>query len=326
MNRRDTVLALLALGAVPLAARAQEPRRIGVLSNGMFRRDNWGGVAFLSAMKEFEYQEGRDFIYDYRPWDRPDQIADQVRDLVRLKAAVIVAQSPPSIVAAKSVTDSVPIVMVMSAEPVATGLVRSLGRPGGNLTGLTWDHGFETNLKSLELLKEALPNMRRVALIWDATDSVHPIYAKYFEKAAPQIGVKFVSVAVRTADDLEPAFAQIRREKADALIVLPSAQLTVPRRGAIMALATRDQIPTLALITIAQSLYPGALLHYGPNLESTPHRAARYVHQIFRGVKPTELPIEQPDKYDLFVDLKVARSLGIKIPQSILVRADRVIE
>jgi putative ABC transport system substrate-binding protein len=330
MNRRDSVLALLALGTAPLTlpVLAQEPRRIGVLTGAgaSFNRDKWGGIAFVGAMKDLGYHEGRDFIYDARVWDRQDQIADHVRDLVRLRAAVIVAQSPPSIVAAKSVTDSVPIVMLFSAEPVAMGLVRSLGRPGGNLTGLTWDHGFETNLKSLELLKEVLPNMRRVALMWDATDSAHPIYAKYFEKAAPQIGLRLVSVAVRTADDFEPAFAQMRRKKADALIVLPSAQLTVPRRDAIMALAVRDRIPTLALITILQLSYPGALLHYGPNLESTPRRAARYVHQIFRGAKPSELAIEQPDKYDLFVDLKVARSFGIKVPHSVLIRADRVTE
>jgi putative ABC transport system substrate-binding protein len=328
MNRRDTVLALLALGAVPitLPAMAQEPRRVGVLQNrgSGFTRDKWAGIAFLGAMKEFGYQEGRDFIYDFRPWDRPDQIGDQVRDLVRLKAAVIIAASPPTIVAAKSVTDSVPIIMVFSADPVATGLVRSLGRPGGNITGLTWDHGFETNLKALEVLKETLPKMKRVALMWDATDSVHPIYARYYEKAASQLRVEMVSLGVRTADDFEPAFAQIRKDKAEALIVVPSAQLTVRRREAIMALATRDRIPTVA--TLVTTLFPGALLHYGPNLESTPRLAARYVHQIFNGAKPSELPIEQPDRYDLFVDLKAARSLGIKVPQSILLRADRVIE
>jgi putative ABC transport system substrate-binding protein len=328
MNKRDTVLALLALGAAPvtLPAMAQEPRRVGVLHNrgSGFTRDKWAGIAFLSTMNELGYQEGRDFIYDFRPWDRPDQIADQVRDLVRLKAAVIIAASPPTIVAAKSVTDSVPIVMVFSAEPVATGLVRSLHRPGGNITGLTWDHGFETNLKALELLKETLPKMKRVALMWDATDSVHPVYAKYYEKAASQLGVKMLSLGVRTADDFEPAFAQIRRGNAEALIVVPSAQLTVLRREAIMALATRDRIPTVA--TLVTTLFSGALLHWGPNLESTPRRAARYVHQIFKGAKPGELPIEQPDKYDLFVDLKVARILGVKVPPSILVRADRVIE
>lgn len=328
MNRRDTVLALLALGAAPitLPAMAQEPRRVGVLYSrgGGFNRDKWAGIAFVSAMKDLGYEEGRDYIFDDRPWDRADQIPGYVRDLVRLKAAVIIAASPPTIVAAKSVTDSVPIVMAFSAEPVATGLVRSLDRPGGNLTGLTWDHGFETNLKALELLKETLPKMQRVALMWDATDSVHPIYAKYFEQAAPQLNLRLVSLGVRTADDFEPAFAQFRREKAEALIVLPSAQLTVPRREAIMALATRDRIPTLGLnVSI---LYPNALLHYGPNLESTPRRAARYVHQIFKGAKPGELAIEQPDKYDLFVDLKAAQILGVKVPPSILVRADRVIE
>lgn len=330
MKRRRTILAILALGAAPMAlqVRGQEPRRIGVLQHrgGSFNRDNWGGIAFVAAMKELGYQEGRDYIYDDRRWDRPEQIPDHVRDLVRLKAAVIIAAAPPSIVAAKSVTDSVPIVMAFSAEPVAMGLVRSLGRPGGNLTGLTWDHGFEAAAKAVELLKETLPKIGRVAVMWDATDTAHPIYARHFEKAAQQLGIKFVSLGVRTFSDLEPAIAQIRREKADALIVLPSAQLLLPRREALMALATKDRIPTLAAYAIVQTRYPGALLHYGPNLESTPRRAARYVHQIFKGAKAGELPIEQPDKYDLFVDLKAAQSLGIKVPPSILARADRVFE
>lgn len=333
MKRRDTVAALLALGAAPLAsfaqlAHAQEPRRLGVIHyrGGSFNRDKWAAIALVSALKDYGYLEGRDYIFDDRRWVQVDEIADHVRDLVRLNATVILAVSPPTIVAAKSVTDSVPIIMAYSAEPVATGLVRSLARPGGNLTGLTWDHGFETNVKSLELVKETLPKVRRVAVMWDATDSVHPIYARYFEQGAPQLGLTALSVPVRTVEDLQGAFAQMRQDRADALIVLPSAQLTVPRREAVMAFANKERLPTLALQTVVTLEFPGALLHYGPNLESVPRRAARYVHQIFKGAKPGELPIEQPDKYDLWVDVKAAKYLGIKVPRSILARADRVIE
>ena len=217
------------------------------------------------------------------------------------------------------------------SDPHRHGLFCTAGRnraraQPSNLTGFTWDHGYETNVKSLELLKETLPQIRRVAVMWDATDTVHPIYARYFEQGAPRLGLKAVSIPVRSVEDLDAAFAGMRKEKVDALIVLPSAQLTVPRREAIMALASRDRMPTLALQTVATLEFYGALLHYGPNLESTPRRAARYVHQIFKGAKPSELPIEQPDKYDLWVDLKAAQTLGVKVPQSILGRADRVIE
>jgi putative ABC transport system substrate-binding protein len=328
MKRREAILVLLGLASAvgPLAARAQSPRRIGVLHrpDGCFIPGRPCAQAFVGAMKELGYTEGRDYIYDFREWQTPEQIPDLARDLVRQNASVIVTAAPPSIMGAKSVTASVPIVFAFSAEPVAIGLVRSLARPGGNLTGLTWDHGFESTAKAMEVLKETLPDIRRVAVLWDATDSVHPIYTRYFEKAAAQKGLAFLSLAVRTAEDFEPAFARYRQEKADALIVTPSAQLTLPRRDALMALAARDRVPALG--AIVTSLFPNALLHYGPNHDSAPRRLASYVDRILKGAKPGELPIEQPDKYDLIVDLKVARALGITIPQSILLRADRVIE
>ena len=275
-------------------------------------------------MKELGYVEGRHYIYDFKEWQSLAQIEDLVRDLVRQNVALIIAAAPPSIMGAKNVTTTVPIVFAYSAEPVAIGLARSLARPGGNLTGLTWDHGFEFTVKAMELLKETLPTIRRVAALWDGTDSVHPIYAKYYEKAALQMGVNFISLEVRTADDFEPAFARSRQQKADALIVLPSAQLTLPRRDEVMALASREKLPTLGANVV--SLFPNAMLHYGPNHANTPRRLASYVDRIIKGGNPGELPIEQPDKYDLVVDLKVAKELGIKVPGSILVRADRVIK
>lgn len=318
---------LFATGAllVALNARAQAPKRIAVVAfrGSLMNRENIGGVAFIAAMNELGYRNGRDYVFGDRPWQQQEEIPGMVRELVRLKTDVIIAATPPSILAAKNGTDRIPIIMMYSAEPVAMGLVRSLNRPGGNLTGLTWDHGFQTNHKALELLKETLPKMRRVALLWDATDSAHPVYAKYYEKAAPQLGLTLISVPVRTAD-FEPAFAQMRKQRAEALVLLPSAQITVPHRNAIMALVTRDRIPTL--VTIIGRDYPDALLFHGPNLATMPRRAAAFVDRIFKGAKPADLPIEQPDKYDFVVDLRTARKLGITVPQSVLVRADRVIE
>ena len=327
MKRRDAVLALLALAAPTRAWPQALPRarRVGVISwsGSLMDRTSAGGRDFLAGMKDLGYVEGRDFVYDERYWHSQDKAPDLVRELVRLKTDVIIAAGPPSIVAAKAVTDQVPIVMMYSAEPVAMGLVRSLNAPGGNLTGLTWDHGFESSLKALELVKEALPRARRAALLWDATDSVHPVYARYFERAASRVHLDFLSTPVRRMEDIEPALGGLRKARVDALIVLPSGQLTVPKRREILALAMRDRIP--ALFAYIGRDAPDALLQFGPNLARMPRRAAAYVDRILKGSKPSDIPIEQPDKYDLVVDLTAARKLGITVPQSLLLRADRVI-
>jgi putative ABC transport system substrate-binding protein len=326
---RRRLLVLGALAAVPTLGSPQavpRARRVGVISwsGSLMDRTSPGGRDFLASMKDRGYVEGRDFVYEERYWHNQDKAADLVRDLVRLKIDVIIAAGPPSIVAAKSVTGEVPIVMMYSAEPVAMGLVKSLNAPGGNLTGLTWDHGFESSLKALEIVKEALPRARRVALVWDATDPVHPVYARYFEKAASRVKLDLLSTPVRRLEDLAPAIASIRKARVDALIVLPSGQLTVPRRREILALAMRDRIP--ALFAYIGRDAPDALLQFGPNLANMPRRAAAYVDRILKGAKPSDLPIEQPDKYDLVVDLTAARKLGITVPQSLLLRADRVIK
>jgi len=329
MNRRDAILTFLALGAsgTPFTVVAQSPRRIGAIHNrgGALSREQWVGTGFVAAMKELGYQEGRDYVYDFRGWQRSEEIPALVRELIAGKAELIIAASPPSIAGAKSVTDRVPIVMMFSANPIAIGLARSLSRPGGNVTGLTWDHGFETYAKQLELFKETLPRIRRVALMWDTTpDSTHDIYVKYYERAAPRLGLALIPVGLGEVANIGPAFEKMRNEKAEALIILPSAQITVPHREAIMALVARDRVP--ALSGIVRPLFEGALYHSAPNFSDNPRRVAAFVDRIFKGAKPGDLPIEQPTKYDFIVDQRVARKLGIVVPQSVLVRADRVIE
>ena len=327
-HRRRRLMGLLggSLAAAALPALGQAPRRVGLVqfTGGLMNRDKRGGIAFLAAMRELGYREGRDYILDERQWRKQEEVPGLVRELVRLKTDVIIAAAPPSIVGAKAVTDKVPIVMMYTAEPVAMGLVQSLNRPGGNLTGLTWDHGFETNLKALELLKETLPALRRVALLWDATDSVHPVYAGYFEKAAPQLGLVLISAPLRQTSDFEPAFARMREQKADALVILPSGQITIPNAPALLALAARERMPTL--FSAIGREFADVLLYYGPNLSNAPRRAAAYVDRILKGANPAEMPIEQPEKYDLIVDLRTARKLGISVPHAVMVRADRVIE
>ena len=325
MNRRRFLIALAAAGAVA-AARAQAPRRVGIVHGtaSYFSAAHPVRAEFLAAMKELGYRDERDCVFDFREWKHPDEIPMLARDLVELKAAVIVAAGPPSIVAVRSVTDRVPIVMVASAEPVAVGLVRSLSRPGGNVTGLTWDHGFESAVKQVELVREALPKVRRIALLWDASDSVHPIYARYYEQAAKQVQLEILSLGVRQSSEISPAFDQMLAASVEALIVLPSAQLTLPHRATILGLAVKHRLPTMTGPVYLD--HPGALLIWAPSQTHVPRRTAAFVDRILKGASPAELPVEQPDRYLLHVDMRVARSLGISIPQAVLLRADRVIE
>ena len=312
--------------AAPRLASAQGLRRIGVVQgpNGNFARDKWAGKDFLAALKHLGYREDRDFVYDVREWQKPEDVPALVAELVRVKVDVIVASAPPSIVGARSVTDRIPIVMAFAADPVATGLVRSLSHPGGNMTGLTWDHGFDTVLKQLELLSEALPRVRRVAILWDASDTAHPIYAKYFDQAGERLRLGIVSIGVRTAQDFAPAFDNMRKSKAEALVVLPSAQLIIPQRHEVMKLVRANRIPTIT--GPIHWDFPGALLLWAPSQEHVPQRAAMFVHRILKGAAPGDLPIEQPSRYLFHIDLGVARTLGVSIPQSVMVRADKVIE
>jgi putative ABC transport system substrate-binding protein len=325
MKRRDFMVVLAATAVAP-ASFAQAPRRVGIVHGtaSYFSSGHPVRAQFLAAMKELGYRDGRDCVFDFREWKHPDEIPAVARDLVKLKAAVIVASGPPSILGVRSVTERVPIVMVASAEPVAIGLVRSFSRPGGNVTGLTWDHGFESAVKQVELVREALPRVRRIALLWDASDSVHPIYARYYEQAATQVGLEVLSLGVRQSTEFSPAFDKMLAAKVEALIVLPSAQLTLPHRATILSQAVKHRLPAMTGPVYLD--HPGALLIWAPSQTHVPQRTAAFVDRILKGANPAELPIEQPDRYLLHVDLRVARSLGITIPQGVLLRADKIIE
>lgn len=323
------VLGGFLVGAGALLSRkaiAQARKRIGIVQGpaGNFRRDSWAGLGFIAAMKNLGYREGIDYLYDLREWQQQGEAAALVEELVRARADVIIASAPPSILAARSVTDRVPIVMVFSADPVVTGLIKTLSRPGGNLTGLAWDHGFDTVVKQLEVIKQALPKARRIAVIWDATDSAHPIYARYFDQVTERFSIQLVSISVSSIADFAPAFERMRAQNVEALVVLPSAQLLVPRRHALMALVRAQRMPTIA--SPVHWDFPGALLIWSPSQAHVPARTAVFVDRILKGAKPADLPIEQPTKYELIVDLRVARDLGIKLPNSVVVQANKVIQ
>lgn len=282
---------------------------------GTFRPDAPAGKEFLQAMAELGYRIDREVIYDFMEWRNPADAPALARELLRRKVSVIVAATPASIAGARGVTDSVPIVMAYAV---------GVDKPGGNLTGLAWDHGAETYVRQLDLLQEVLPKLRRVALLWDATDPAHPLYEKRFAQAVRQRGLELESVGVRAPAELEPGFARLRKARSEALVVLPSAQITVPNRREIMALARTARLPTLA--GVMDFDWPGALLVSAPSQAHVPRRAAWFVAQILKGAKPAELPIEQPARYELLVDLKVARDLAVQVPRAVVGRASKVIE
>lgn len=331
MRRRRFTLGLVAVAALlPAAARAQRrAARIGFLITGApvadpQRRPSSAAVdAFRAGMKALGYVEGRDFVMEERQWlGRTEKIPVLAHELVAKNVDAIVAVGPESIAGARSVTDRVPIIMLFSSDPVELGWAKSLRQPGGNITGLTWDAGPVTWAKHLELLKEALPAARGVALLWNSSNPGADRYRRELEKVAPRLGLALTDVAVAQAADLEDAFARIAKASAQALIVLADP-LTVPNRQKIMSLATKARLPTLVTADFG---FPDALLVYGPHIADMPKRAARYVDRILKGDKASELPIEQPLKYDLILDLRVAHALGLKIPPSVILRADRVIE
>jgi putative ABC transport system substrate-binding protein len=325
MNRRHTLLAIPAIAMLP-GAWAQRMRRIALISwhEALISRRMPGGRDFLAALQELGYREGVDFVLDERLWQREEDAAEMARSLVQANPDVIVAGGPPSILAARAATTSLPIVMMYSAEPVEIGIVRSLNQPGGNITGLTWDHGFDTVVKWLELLREVLPRLRRVAVLWDGGDSVHPVYARHLERAATQQQMALLSLPVREMTQVDAAFARMRSEKTEAVIILPSGQFTLPSRVAILERGMRLRLPMLFGYVGRDA--PNALMQFGPDLSGMPRRAAAYVDRILKGAKPGDIPVEQPDKYQLLIDLSVARKLGLKVPRSLLARADRVIQ
>lgn len=274
-------------------------------------------------MKRLGYIEGKSFFFEERYWrGEPERVPELTRELVAKKVEVIVAVGPESIEGARSTTDRVPIVMLYSSDPVLLGWVTSLSRPGGNLTGLTWDHGFDFAAKQIELVRETLPRVRRIAYFLNMSNPALAAFNKQLDGLAARTGIDLLSVGVSSPLDFDGAFRRIRKEKADALIVVTDP-LTVPHRTAIMSLASRDSLPTLVTADFG---FPDALLVYGPHTADMPSRAARYVDQILKGARPGDLAIEQPSKYDLQLDLRVARRLGIAVPQSVRLRADRVLE
>ena len=329
MDRRDTVLALLALGAAPLAAEAQQAAkvaRIGYLSPNLAASPHLRD-AFLQGLRDLGYVEGRNVVIEYRDAEgKLERLPTLAAELVALKVDVLFAGGGSrAAVAAKQATRTVPIVFTGVGDPVESGLVTSLARPGGNVTGLS-SLGPELVGKRLELLKQAVPGVSRVAVLWQPgalPERTEKDILKEIEVAARALGVRPQFVEARGPADIDRAFSDMTRARAGALTVLPSNMFHREHRR-LVDLAAKNGLP--AVYPWRDYVDAGGLMSYGPNLADNLRRAATYVDKILKGAKPGDLPVEQPTKFELVINLKTAKAVGLTIPQSVLGRADEVIQ
>lgn len=323
------VVAVLGFAA-SLATDAQptgKVYRIGYLSIGSASTTYTRPLeAFRQGLRELGWVEGRNLLIEYRYAEgQSDRLPALADELVRLKVDLIVASPTPSALAAKQATRTIPIVGMSLTEPVAVGLVPSLARPGGNVTGLTYGVDTEIFGKQLQLLKEVVPNVRRVAVLTNPA-SGGPSWALRMESvrsAARSLGLPLQILEVHEPSDFDAAFAAMVKERAGALLVSGDALFFV-HRAQLSDLALKNRLPSMS--TQSQWVEAGGLLSYAPSFPDLWRRTATYVDKILRGAKPGDLPIEQPAKFELVVNLRTARELGISLPQSVLQRADRVIQ
>jgi putative ABC transport system substrate-binding protein len=324
MKKRDTLLALLALGAAPFAATAQQPGkvwRIGYLA--LNSGPDESSEALFEQLRVLGYVEKRNLAIEFR-WaaGREERTQELAEELVRLKMDAIVTRGTIVAAAAKRATSTIPIVMATAADPVGGGVITSLAHPGGNVTGTSMNSS-EIAGKRLQLLRELLPKATRFAiLVWEKS----PLKARFLEQirtAARQMGITLVIQEVNTPEALAGAFGAMRRERAQGVIV-QTTPFTSNNRKRIVELAAQHLLPTMFEGRI--SVDDGGLVSYGASISDMHRRAAIFVDKILKGAKPADLPVEQPTKFEMFINLKTAKALGISIPPAVLMRADGVIQ
>jgi putative ABC transport system substrate-binding protein len=325
MDRRVFISGGVAAAAlVPLVANAQAPvkaHRIGLLMTTTPVAASHIVVAFADGLRDLGRVEGQHVVFEYR-WaeGRAERFAEMAADLVRQRVEVIVASSQAAALAAKRATTTIPIVMVNATDPVEAALVVSLARPGGNITGLSQQLTPEIRAKQLQLLKEALPRASRVAVLRSLATTVG---LQEYEAAGRTLALRVQVVDVRTRDDLAPAFAAMARDGIDALLG-PADPFLFTERHRIAELARTHRLP--GMYSTREFAEAGGLMAYSARLTELFRRAAAYVDKILRDASPATLPVESPSQYELLINLKTATAIGLTIPQSLLVRADQVIE
>jgi putative tryptophan/tyrosine transport system substrate-binding protein len=328
MERRAFIGTLASgLLAAPLAVEAQPAQkiyRIGVLSSASRNTAEHAVKAFDEGLRELGYEEGRNAVIERRFADgQLERLPALAAELVRLKVDVIVTGSNPSIDAVKKATTTIPVVMGLSRDPVGAGFIASLSRPAGNITGLTNDPAPDMLGKNLELLKEAAPRISRIAYLWNPLPSSAEAYRSAAESAARKLGLRLQFIAARRGRDLDDAFSSMARERADGLMVQVDP-VFFSARSQLVLLAAKHRLP--AVYGVREFAEAGGLMSYGTNIAYQFRRAATYVDKILKGAKPADLPVEQPTKFELVINMKTAKALGLTIPPLLLQRADQVIE
>ena len=314
------------LFALSSSVQAQQPKkvpRIGYLSlRASPPNDN--DEAFLQGLRDLGYIEGRTIVIDYR-WaaGKVNHLSSLAEDLVRLKTDIIVASSTPAVEAAKNASRTIPIVMTGAADPVGTGFVASLARPGGNITGMSAILP-ELAGKRLELLRDILPKLSRVAFLAHGGDPAHKLFLKEAREAAEKFGIQIQPFVIGGPEEITGAFSAMMRERAGALIIQPLFVGNLDEGRRIADLAVKHRLPTVS--DGNQFAEAGGLMFYGPNRLDQYRRSATFVDKILKGAKPADIPVEQPRKFELMINLKTAKQIGVTIPQSVLFRADKVIK
>jgi putative ABC transport system substrate-binding protein len=325
--KRREFISLLggAAASWPLAARAQQPGKlptIGYLGSGTPLTDSQWVAAFVQRMRELGWVDGRNVAIEVR-WaeGRSERFAEVAAELVRLKVDVILTHNTPPVLAVKQATSVIPIVFASAGDPIGTGVVASLARPGGNVTGLS-SQTSDTAGKRLQLLREIVPGLRRLAIIGNVGNPLTVLEIGEVQAAARTFGLEVAALDIQRADDIAPAFDKLR-DRADALYLCGDPLVTT-NRVRINTLALGARVPTMSVFR--QYVEAGGLMSYGPNFADMFRRAADLVDKILRGTKPGDIPVEQATKFDLIINLTTAKVLGLTIPESFLLRADEVIQ
>ena len=328
MNRRRFLLTSLAVAvAAPLAAKAQpagKVAKIGLLTPSSPAGSGHLVEAFRKGLRELGYVEGKTVVVEARYGDgRTERLPELARELVALKPDAIVTSTDVATAAVKRETRTIPIVMAFSTDPVATGFVASLTRPGGNITGLS-NISAALSGKRLELLREGVPGLSRVAFLWNPDVRGSLLDYKETEEVARSLRLELHSLEVSTAEDLGRAFSAMISQRAQALIVAAASVVVFAKRAELARFAQSSRLPSM--YAAKEYVDAGGLMSYGPSVPGMFRQAAFYVDRILKGAKPADLPVEQPTKFELVINLKTAKSLGLTIPPSLLLRADHVIE
>ena len=307
-------------------AEAQQPARIpriGILAAPSASFFSARVEALRQRLRELGYVEGKNIVIEYRYAEgKLERLPDLAAELVRLKVDVIVTAGGPAILAAKKASATIPIVFAAASDPVGTGLVSSLARPGGNITGLC-HMAPDLDGKRLELLKEAFPKVARVAFLWQSSGTRGNLPLTEMEAAAKALGLKLLSLPVRSLDDFDSAFARAKRDGAQALITSTGGLIATQQRQ-VLDFAAKNRLP--AMYPTSEFVEAGGLMSYAANYADLFRRAADFVDKILKGTKPADMPVEQPTKFEFLVNLKTAKQIGLTIPQKVLERADKVIK